>query len=92
MGNKQGDGTLNATKDDVGKKMFDRIKKKRDAIKGDPMYVKDRAPVMKNSEYQKGVHDPISEPIHEEETHEKAVINEDIKRIKELLSYNKKTQ
>jgi hypothetical protein len=71
MGNAQKD-VANVIPSDLGDKMIKKVKRRKEAIKAAPMYVKDPEPV-KN-------------------VNESTVISEEIKRMKEMLMYNKKTQ
>lgn len=103
MGNPSGEGVVNAIESDVGEKVFDNIEKKRENIADDPMYVKDEQPVEDDPEYKKETNDPGFETISEEETTEEkevvteeepdnSVVNEEIERMKDIFTYNKKTQ
>lgn len=71
MGNAQ-EGVGNVIPSKLGEKMIKKVKRKEEAKKAAPMYVKDPAPI-------KNVNESI-------------VISEEIKRMKEMLMYNKKTQ
>ena len=89
MGNKQDKDTANISLSDLGEKLFKDVKKKRDAIKNDPMYVKDKQPVEDADKYQKETGDLRT--VAEDKTSQK-VIEEEIKRMKLISSYGKKTQ
>ena len=71
MGNGQKDAG-NVIPSDLGEKMIKKVKRKEEAKKEAPMYVKDPAPI-KN-------------------VNESVVISEEVKRMKEMFTYNKKTQ
>lgn len=71
MGNAQ-KGVGNVIPSDLGEKMMKKVKRKKEAKKEAPMYVKDPSP-----------------SIH---VNESKVISEEINRMKEMFSYNKKTQ
>jgi hypothetical protein len=71
MGNAQ-KGVGNVIPSDLGEKMMKKVKRKEEAKKEAPMYVKDPSP-----------------SIH---VNESKVISEEINRMKEMFSYNKKTQ
>lgn len=72
MGNGQKD-VGNVIPSDLGEKMIKKVKRKEEAKKEAPMYVKDPAPVKK-------------------EVNESKVISEEVQRMKEIFTYNKKTQ
>jgi hypothetical protein len=72
MGNGQKDAG-NVIPSDLGEKMIKKVKRKEEAKKEAPMYVKDPAPVKK-------------------EVNESKVISEEVQRMKEMFTYNKKTQ
>jgi hypothetical protein len=72
MGNGQKD-VGNVIPSDLGEKMIKKVKRKEEAKKEAPMYVKDPAPVKK-------------------EVNESKVISEEVQRMKEMFTYNKKTQ
>jgi hypothetical protein len=63
----------NVIPSDLGEKMIKKVKRKEEAKKEAPMYVKDPAPVKK-------------------EVNESKVISEEVQRMKEMFTYNKKTQ
>jgi len=105
MGNDAGEDTANAIKTDVGDKVLKNIDKKRDSIDKDPMYVKDEQPVADDKDYKKDQHDPGFETIDgkkdkkdskkdkkDDKKVDKKVVSEEIERMKNLLSYNEKTQ
>jgi hypothetical protein len=62
----------NVIPSDLGEKMIKKVKRKEEAKKEAPMYVKDPAPT--------------------KEINESKVISEEVQRMKEMFSYNKKTQ
>jgi hypothetical protein len=72
MGNAQ-EGIGNVIPSKLGEKMIKKVKRKEEAKKEAPMYVKDPAPVKKD-------------------VNESKVISEEVNRMKEMFSYNKKTQ
>ncbi len=89
MGNKQDKDTANISLSELGEKLFKDVKTKRDAMTNDPMYVKDKQPVEDIEKYDKETHDLRT--VAEEETNQ-AVIEEEIKRMKAISTYGKKTQ
>lgn len=76
MGNAD-NGVGNVIPSKLGEKIIKKVKQKKEYEKEAPMYEKDPAPV-KN--------------VNEAEVEKKQVISEEIKRMKEMVSYNKKTQ
>lgn len=79
MGNSQDAG--NVVKSDLGKKIVKNAVRKAEKIEKDPMYVKDDQPVDKGK------------PNNEKPSRkERNGLSEDIQRIKNMYSYNKKTQ
>ena len=77
-----------SVKTETGEKMFKEIDRKHKEKHEAPMYKKDPAPV------KSATIKPLEQKINEakEETKENKVVLEEIKRMKEMLSYNKKTQ
>jgi hypothetical protein len=77
-----------SVKTETGEKMFKEIDRKHKEKHEAPMYKKDPAPV------KSATVKPLEQKINEakEETKENKVVLEEIKRMKEMLSYNKKTQ
>lgn len=76
MGNSDKD-VANVVPSKLGEKIIKKVKQKKEYEKEAPMYEKDAAPV-KN--------------VNEAEVENTQIISEEIKRMKEMVSYNKKTQ
>lgn len=76
MGNSDKD-VANVVPSKLGEKLIKKVKQKKEYEKEAPMYEKDPAPV-KN--------------VNEAEVKKTQIISEEIKRMKEMESYNKKTQ
>jgi hypothetical protein len=74
----------NVIKSDLGKKMAKAAKRKIEKVHDMPMYIKDPAPTR-----EVGKHKPH---IAEGKDESKQVINEEIQRMKDMFTYNKKTQ
>jgi len=84
MGNSQ--DALNVVKTDTGEKMWDTIKRRRENLRKEPIYPKEPVPVKTKPE-----NEPLR-PVNEEDEKMKALVAEDIEKMKKLVSYNKKTQ
>jgi hypothetical protein len=76
-GNAQDDKTANVIKSDVGKKMAAATKRKIKIKDEMPMYEKDAQP---------------TKAVNEEEEKQKSLIQEEIQRMKDMSTYNSKTQ
>jgi hypothetical protein len=86
MGNKQdGDDVANVVKSDLGEKMSKQIERKHKKDEKAPMYVKDPTPVQT-------VKAAESKTVNESEEKTKTEILNEMARMKDMLSYNKKTQ
>lgn len=72
----------NAIKSDLGEKMAKSAERKKIKVKNDPMYIKDPAPVKK----------AVAKTVNESEKKAKQIVQEEIKRMKEMAGYNKVTQ
>jgi len=83
MGNKQDKGTANISLSKLGEKLFKDVKTKRDAMKNDPMYVKDKQPIEDKTKYEKETHDlkTVAESV-----------NDDVKRMRLISEFGKKTK
>lgn len=85
-GNKQdGDDVANVIPSDLGKEMVKQIERKHKKDEKAPMYVKDPAPVQ-------NVKSTEAKTISEGEEKTKSEILAEMKRMKDMLSYNEKTQ
>ena len=86
MGNKQdGDDVANVVKSDLGEKMAKQIERKHKKDEKAPMYVKDPTPVQT-------VKAAEAKTVNESEEKTKTEILNEMTRMKDMLSYNKKTQ
>jgi len=86
MGNKQdGDDVANVVKSDLGEKMSKQIERKHKKDEKAPMYVKDPTPVQT-------VKAAEAKTVNESEEKTKTEILNEMARMKDMLSYNKKTQ
>jgi hypothetical protein len=61
----------------LGEKIIKKVERRKKAIEDAPMYEKDAQPVKE---------------VNESETANQTILNEEMNRMKEMLSYNKKTQ
>lgn len=85
-GNKQdGDDVANVVKSDLGEKMAKQIERKHKKDEKAPMYVKDPTPVQT-------VKAAEAKTVNESEEKTKTEILNEMTRMKDMLSYNKKTQ
>lgn len=85
-GNEQeGDDVANVTPSDLGKEMVKQIERKQKKDDKAPMYVKDPSPVQT-------VKADEAKTINESEQKTKSEILAEMKRMKDMLSYNEKTQ
>lgn len=85
MGNKQDKETGNISLSKLGEKLFKDVEKKRDAMKNNPMYVKDVQPVENTKRAMAGDMRSVAEQKAEEK-----VIQEEIKRMKIISTYTDK--
>lgn len=70
MGNPSGDDVVNITPSEVGKNMLDDAKRKKEKLKNQPLYVKDKQPITTVNES----------------------LEDDMRRMLRIASYNTKTQ
>lgn len=82
MGNSQ--DAVGVVKTDTGKKIVKSMKKRRAALRKEPIYPKEAVPVDTKPE------PALGRPVNEEK--ENAVLKEELERMKQMVSYNKKTQ
>lgn len=85
MGNKQDKNTGNISLSKLGEKLFKDVEIKRDAMKNNPMYVKDPQPVENTKRTMAGDMRSVTEQKAEEK-----VIEEEIKRMRIISSYTDK--
>ena len=78
-GNAQDGDVANVIKSDLGKKIAKAVERKKENVKKMPMYNKDFQPTNEKA--------PVNESLKT-----KSVLNEEIKRMKDMVQYNKKTQ
>ncbi len=84
MGNSQ--DALNAIKTDTGEKMVKNMKRRRENLRKEPIYPKEAVPVKTKPE-----NEPVR-PVNEEKDEKRVIVEEEIKKMKRLASYNDKTQ
>ena len=77
-GNAQDGDVANVIKSDLGKKIAKAVERKKENVKKMPLYKKDIQPSKETSS--------VNESLKT-----KSVLNEDIKRMKDMVQYNKKT-
>jgi hypothetical protein len=82
MGNSPDAG--NAIKTDVGEKMAKNVERRRENLRKEPIYPKEAVPVKTKPEKE-----PLR-PVNEEK--ENPLLKEEMERMKQMVSYNKKTQ
>lgn len=82
MGNSPDAG--NAIKTDVGEKMAKNVERRRENLRKEPIYPKEAVPVKTKPEKE-----PLR-PVNEEK--ENSFLKEEIERMKQMVSYDKKTQ
>ena len=78
-GNAQDGDVANVIKSDLGKKIAKAVERKKENVKKMPLYKKDIQPSKETSS--------VNESLKT-----KSVLNEEIKRMKDMVQYNKKTQ
>ena len=78
-GNAQDGDVANVVKSNLGEKIAKAVERKKENVKKMPMYNKDFQPTNKTA--------PVNESLKT-----KSVLNEEIKRMKDMVQYNKKTQ